>query len=403
VSTQPAPPDAAVRRARTAVAVVFAANGLAFAAFIARTPAIRDTFGLSSGQLGLLLLCLSTGAVAGLPLSGPIVHRFGAARAVQLGVLSVTTGMALLAAGLLTGVVLLAALGLVVNGLGMGVWDVAMNVEGAAVEQRLGRSLMPRLHAGFSLGTVAGAGIGAVAAAAGLPLAIQVLLIALVLPVVAVFGTARFLLQRPVAATPETPRTGSGVLAAWREPRTLLVGVMVLAFAFTEGSANDWMAIAFVDGYGTGEVVGAVAFGLFVSAMTIARLVGGAALERFGRVSVLRMSAGLALAGLLLVLLSGSTPAALVGALLWGAGAALGFPVGMSAAADDPARAAVRVSVVSSIGYCAFLAGPPLIGLLAEHVGILRALFVVLGALVLGLLCSAAARPLHPAEPTTTH
>jgi MFS family permease len=205
-----------------------------------------------------------------------------------------------------------------------------------------------------------------------------------------------------VAATPETPRTGSGVLAAWREPRTLLVGVMVLGFAFTEGSANDWMAIAFVDGYGTGEVVGAVAFGVFVSAMTIARLVGGVALQRFGRVPVLRMSAGLALAGLLLVLVGGSTPAALVGALLWGAGAALGFPVGMSAAADDPARAAVRVSVVSSIGYCAFLAGPPLIGLLAEHVGILRALFVVLGALVLGLLCSGAARPLHPAEPTTT-
>jgi MFS family permease len=402
VSPQQAAPEAAVRRARTAVAVVFATNGLAFAAVIARTPAVRDAFGLSSAQLGLLLLCLSTGAVAGLPLSGPIVHRFGAARAVQLGVLSVTTGMALLAAGLLTGVVLLAALGLVVNGLGMGVWDVAMNVEGAAVEQRLGRSLMPRLHAGFSLGTVAGAGIGAAAAAAGLPLAVQVLLIAVVLPVVAVFGTARFLLQRPVAATPETPRTGSGVWAAWREPRTLLVGVMVLGFAFTEGSANDWMAIAFVDGYGTGEVVGAVAFGVFVSAMTIARLVGGVALQRFGRVPVLRMSAGLALAGLLLVLVGGSTPAALVGALLWGAGAALGFPVGMSAAADDPARAAVRVSVVSSIGYCAFLAGPPLIGLLAEHVGILRALFVVLGALVLGLLCSGAARPLHPAEPTTT-
>ena len=402
MSSQQAAPEAAVRRARTAVAVVFATNGLAFAAFIARTPAIRDTFGLSSAQLGLLLLCLSTGAVAGLPLSGPIVHRFGAARAVQLGVLSVTTGMALLAAGLLTGVVLLAALGLVVNGLGMGVWDVAMNVEGAAVEQRLGRSLMPRLHAGFSLGTVGGAGIGAAAAAAGVALAVQVLLIALVLPVVAIVGTARFLLQRPVAATPETPRTGSGALVAWREPRTLLVGVMVLGFAFTEGSANDWMAIALVDGYGTGEVVGAIAFGLFVSAMTVARLVGGATLERFGRVPVLRMSAGLAVAGLLLVLVGGSTAVALVGALLWGAGAALGFPVGMSAAADDPARAAVRVSVVSSIGYCAFLAGPPLIGLLAEHVGILRALFVVLGALVLGLLCSGAARPLRPAEPTTT-
>jgi cyanate permease len=84
---------------------------------------------------------------------------------------------------------------------------------------------------------------------------------------------------------------------------------------------------------------------------------------------------------------------ALTGALLWGVGASLGFPVGMSAAADDPERAAVRVSVVSSIGYTAFLAGPPLIGLLAGHSGILMALFVVVGALVLALLASGATRP----------
>jgi cyanate permease len=94
-----------------------------------------------------------------------------------------------------------------------------------------------------------------------------------------------------------------------------------------------------------------------------------------------------------MVIVGGSVPVALAGALLWGIGASLGFPVGMSAAADDPTRAAVRVSVVSSIGYTAFLAGPPLIGLLAEDVGILRALFVVLGALVLGLLAAGAARP----------
>ena len=91
-----------------------------------------------------------------------------------------------------------------------------------------------------------------------------------------------------------------------------------------------------------------------------------------------------------MVLLGGSTPVALVGALFWGVGASLGFPVGMSAAADDPARAAARVSVVSSIGYTAFLAGPPLIGVLAQHDGILVALFVVVGALVLGLLASGA-------------
>ena len=101
---------------------------------------------------------------------------------------------------------------------------------------------------------------------------------------------------------------------------------------------------------------------------------------------MLRATAALGLAGLLLVLLGGSPQVAMAGAVLWGFGAALGFPVGMSAGADDPARAAVRVS--------AFLAGPPLIGLLAEHVGILRALFVVVGALTLGLAAAGAARPL---------
>jgi fucose permease len=380
-------------RARTAVVVAFAVNGLAFASFISRTPAIRDALGLSSGQLGLLLLCLSGGSIAGLALSGPVVHRLGPGRTVLAGALSVAAGLALLVVGLTTGVVLPAAVGLVFTGLGSGIWDVAMNVEGADVEHRLGRSLMPRLHAAFSLGTVTGAGLGALSAATGVPLEVQVIVIAALLPVIMTVATRRFL--PVVAARVQERSTGSGTLAAWREPRTLLVGLMVLGFAFTEGSANDWLAVAFVDGYRTDQTLGAIGYGFFVVAMTVGRLFGGAALERFGRVVILRAMAVLGAAGLALVLLGGSTPVALAGALLWGIGASLGFPVGMSAAADDPARAAARVSVVSSIGYTAFLAGPPLIGLLAEHTGILHALFVVLGALVLGLLASGAARPLR--------
>lgn len=277
----------------------------------------------------------------------------------------------------------------------MGVWDVAMNVEGADVERRLGRSLMPRLHAAFSLGTVGGALLGAGAAATGVALAAQVALVAGLVPVVSLVAVREF--RAVGTAVPGAARRGSGALTAWREPRTLVVGLLVLAFAFTEGTANDWIAVALVDGYGTSETVGALSFGLFVSAMTVGRLTGGAALDRFGRVHVLRATAAIALAGLLLVVASTSTPLALVGALLWGVGASLGFPVGMSAAADDPARAAARVSVVSSIGYTAFLAGPPLIGLLAERAGILDALLVVLAALVLGLAGSGAARPLSAA------
>jgi predicted MFS family arabinose efflux permease len=397
VTTTGALPPAQLLRARTAVVIAFITAGLAFSSFIARTPALRDALGLSTAQLGLLLLCMSGGAVAGLPLSGPLVHRLGPGRAVLAGALSMTVGLALLAAGMSTALVPVAAVGLVASGLGTGVWDVAMNVEGADVERRLGRSLMPRLHAGFSLGTVAGAGIGAACSALGVPLAVQLVGIVVLLPLVVTPAVRRFL---PVPeAAPDEAGSGSGVLAAWREPRTLVVGLMVLAFAFTEGSANDWVAIAMVDGHGTSETLGAIAFGFFVAAMTAGRMAGGTALDRFGRVVVVRATAVIALAGLLLMLLGGSVPVALAGALLWGIGASLGFPVGMSAAADDPARAAARVSVVSSIGYTAFIAGPPLIGLLGEHAGILRALFVVLGALLLGLLAAGASRPLAPQPP----
>ncbi|MDT7709808.1 MAG: hypothetical protein QOG20_5415 [Pseudonocardiales bacterium] len=396
MSTARALPAPGTARARTAVVAVFAANGLAMASFMSRTPALRDALGLSSAQLGLLLLCLSGGSIAGLPASGPIVHRLGPGRTVFAGALSVALGLGLLVVGLVTGLVAPAAVGLVLTGLGSGVWDVAMNVEGADVERRLGRSLLPRLHAAFSLGTVVGAVVGAASAATGVPLAVQVVVVAALLPVVVMVSTRRFLPR--VAAPVEERSTGSGTLAAWREPRTLVIGLMVLGFAFTEGSANDWLAVAFVDGYRTSQTLGAVGYGFFVVAMTFGRLFGGAVLGRFGRVASLRTMAAFGVAGLLLVLLGGSTPVALAGALLWGIGAALGFPVGMSAAADDPSKAAARVSVVSSIGYTAFLAGPPLIGLLAEHAGILRALFVVLGALVLGLLASGAARPLPVVE-----
>jgi fucose permease len=254
---------------------------------------------------------------------------------------------------------------------------------------------MPRLHAGFSLGTVAGALLGAGAAALGFPLPAQLVLTAVLALAAVAVATRSFLPAEPAAE--DAHRGGSGVGRAWREPRTLLVGVLTLAFAFTEGSANDWLAVALVDGHGIAESTAAVGFAVFVAAMTAFRMVGGALLDRFGRVAVLRAGGVTALLGLLLFVTAPGLPFALTGAVLWGAGAALGFPVGMSAAADDPARAAARVSVVSSIAYTAFLAGPPLIGFVAEVTGVLQALLVVLVVLAVGLLAAGATRPLRPA------
>ncbi|MFI5931139.1 MFS transporter [Actinoplanes sp. NPDC051494] len=388
-----------VRAAKIAVAVTFATNGVAFAGWLARAPAVRDDLGLSSAGLGLLLLCLSGAAVAAIPLSGPIVQRLGAARTVLIGSMSVVAGLLGLGAGAALGSVPVAGLGLLLIGLGNSMWDVAMNVEGAAVERHLGRTIMPRFHAAFSLGTVAGAGLSALAAHLGISVTAQVSVTA-VLAAVASLLTIRYFL--PVHPVPEGDHPGGRVRDAWREPRTILIGVTLLGFGFTEGAANDWLAITLVDGYHASETVGAIGFGFFVTAMTLGRLFGGVIIERWGRVAGLRATALVALAGLLLVVSGIGTPAVLAGALLWGAGASLGFPIGMSAAADDPLRAAIRVSVAGSIGYGAFLAGPPLIGLLAEHFGPLRALLVVLIAIALGLIGAGATRPLPSTTPVPT-
>jgi MFS family permease len=184
---------------------------------------------------------------------------------------------------------------------------------------------------------------------------------------------------------------------AWLEARTLIIGLVVLAAALTEGSANDWVALAVVDGFGKDNAVGALTFGLFVTAMTAMRFLGTRLLDRYGRVVVLRLCSALALAGLLLFALVSEDMMwlALVGVVLWGMGAALGFPVGMSAASDDPLRAAARVSVVSTIGYSAFLAGPPLLGMLAQHVGYRHALLAIAIPVVVGLGVIRAAAPVR--------
>lgn len=378
--------------AKVAVGVAFAANGLAYAGWLARAPAVRDDLHLSAAGFGLLLLFLSGAALAAIPLAGPLVQRLGSARTIMLGAGAMVAGLVLLGSGTALASVPLAGAGLVLAGLGTSTWDVAMNVEGADVERRLGRTIMPRFHAGFSLGTVLGAGLSAVTAAAGVPVSAQLFgtaaLVAAVMPVM----VRRFL---PYVPRPAGEKPAMSVRQAWREPRTLGIGLFMLGFGLTEGAANDWLAISVVDGYHASEAVGAVAFGTFVSAMTLARLFGGHLIERWGRVAVLRVSAVAAALGLTLVVADVAVPLALAGALLWGAGASLGFPIGMSSAADDPLRAAIRVSVAGSIGYGAFLAGPPLIGLLAEQFGVLRGLLVVFGAIAIGLAASGAARPVR--------
>ncbi|WP_435818938.1 MFS transporter [Micromonospora chersina] len=365
--------------ARNGVAAVFALNGLAVATWFSRVPAIREALGLSAGGLGLLLLAMSAGALVAMSTAGLVTLRLGPARTVAGSTVLVavgltTAGLSASLGGSLVGVVV----GLFAVGYGSGACDVAMNVEGATVEKRLGRTIMPRFHAAWSLGSVAGAGLGAGAARLGVPVGWHLPVIAAVVLAGTLLGVRTFLpAPAETAASSDPARHRRALLATWREPRTLLIGLFVLVMAFTEGSANDWLAVAFVDGYGVSEAAGAAVFGVFVVGMTLGRTAGTVAIDRWGRVPVLFGTIALAVTGATCAVLAGSGPLAVVGVALWGVGASLGFPVGMSAAADDEDRAPTRVSVVAMIGYTAFLAGPPLLGFLGDHLGILHALGVV--------------------------
>jgi predicted MFS family arabinose efflux permease len=397
-------PAATVAAASRATYAAFIGAGFAFASWASRIPQVRDQLELSSAELGLLLLAIAVGSLIALPLAGVIVHRLGSRRTVTAMAVLLGVGLLTVALGYLLGVVPV-VIGLCLVGFANGAWDVAMNVQGASVEQHLGRSIMSRYHAGFSLGTVAGAGIGAVMVLASVPVTAHLLVVAIGTAVVIPLAVRGFLPDVAQTADRGTETAEhraekadrGGVFRRWLEPRTLLIGVFVFAFAFAEGTGNDWIAVSLIDGYQASAAAGTVGFAVFLTAMTAGRWFGPNLLDRYGRVAVVRTLAVVATGGLLVFIFSPSTPLAFVGIGLWGAGTSLGFPVGMSAAADDPAAAAGRVSVVASIGYCAFLAGPPLIGFLGEQAGVLKALTVVAGLLAVAALVAAALRPLPTA------
>ncbi|WP_252275211.1 MFS transporter [Nocardioides sp. LMS-CY] len=363
---------------RNAVALSFALNGFCFATMVSRLPDIRSALDLGNASLGLLLLAISIGSVIALPLSGRLIDRYSAAAVTRFGAVLVSVGLTVAMTGVVTDLIALTAIGFFVDGIGIATWDISMNVEAAEVEHRLERTIMPRFHAGWSLGSFAGAGIGIPMAALHAPLLLHVPGFAVLAAIATWRAAAAYL---PAKEEHPDSATSTG-WSPWREPRTLAIGVMVMAFALSEGAANDWLSLALIDGYDVRHWVGVTGFTVFVCSMMAGRLYGPVVLDRYGRAPVLWSSAAAAFVGILLIVFGGSIVLVGIGIVVWGLGASLGFPVGMSAAADDPLRAARRVSAVSTIGYTAFLAGPPLLGLLADQVGTLETLLVIAALMI---------------------
>ncbi|MET0297835.1 MAG: MFS transporter [Microbacterium sp.] len=386
---------------RNAIFAIFFATGLGFATWASRIPSVKANLEINDFQVGILLFISGAASLVGLSLANVMIMRIGARRGMLITLATFALGVIVVGLGADAfpsyGIT---AVGLGFMGLGMASTDIMMNVEGAANEQAIGKTMMPLFHALFSLGTVAGAGIGVAMTAWGVGVALHLCLIGVVVVAVGVVAV-RFVPSResaddPAAETPSTSRRERFIeaLSVWREPRIYFIGIIMLGMAFAEGGANDWLPLAVVDGHQGTEAQGAIALTVFSIAMTVVRAVGGPLVDRFGRVWTLRILAIAAGSGLILFILAPNLPLALVGVALWGIGASLGFPLGMSAAADDPTKAAASVSAAATIGYVAFLCGPPVLGWISHQIGLLPTLWIIVVLIAASGLASGAAKPI---------
>jgi nitrate/nitrite transporter NarK len=279
--------------------------------------------------------------------------------------------------------------------MGIGALDVLINVEGSAVERTAGRTLMPKMHGAWSIGAAVGSGIGAACAALGVTPSAQFIAEAVIIATAAL-GTVGIPRGRRAPAEQRQQDRGAKLrqwLRGWLDWRLLLIGTVMLGVELGEGSANNWLTLAVRNDHGQTATVAAMFFTAFAASEALARIFGAPIVDRLGRVRTIRVTTVLGIIGVVLFIHAGNSWIVLVGVILWAVGVSMGFPLGMSAAAESGPDPAGRVSVVASIGYFANLAGPPVIGVLAESVGLLNALWLLAALFLAAFAAASSLRP----------
>jgi MFS family permease len=386
---------AALGRAARATAVVFLLSGAVFGTWVSRLPAVSDRLDASTAELGLALLMPGVGSLLSMPLVGRACGRWGSRRVVTAAALPGIAVLPLLAA---VGSVPALAAVLGCFGLSYGAWDVAMNVHGSAVERAAGRAWMPRYHACWSVGGIAGSGLGALAARSGLEVQTHFLLAAGAAALVLLLAVPAFVDDRRLASAGPAGRAGAPPRGRLFTPRLVAIGAVTAGATCLEGAAADWLALYLRDARAVPDAGAAAGYTAFAVAMAAGRFAGTPVIERLGRATAVRLASGLTALGLLATVLLPSVAGAYLGAVVWGLGVALVFPAAMSAGGEVPGRSADGIATVSTIGYAGFLVGPPAVGFLAGVAGLgggLLALLVLAAAM--GLLAPAL-RPVPTAD-----
>ncbi len=370
------------RAARIAVTVVFFASGAAYGSWVARVPSLQGDLDATKSELGLALFGVAVGAVIALPVAGWLTARLGSRVLTQAGLVGVAVALPLDRAGAVASP---PGAAFAVFGAAGGMLDLAMNAHGVAVEERYARPILSGFHASFSFGGLVGAVCGGLAAAAGISPLAQFTAAGVVILGIAVWSRGA-LLARHVDVVPGP---------VYRRPSRSLVALAVIAFTclLAEGAAGDWSGIYMNDVLGTGEGAATVAFVAFSLTMTLGRVVGDRLTAAWGTVALTRRAGALGSLGLGISLLFDVPLVAVLGFACLGAGLATVVPIVFRAAGQRTPSPGAGIAAVSTVGYSAFLVGPPAIGFLADAIGLRAALGVVAALAALIALLAGATRP----------
>jgi MFS family permease len=367
-------PAVPVGRARLAIGALFFINGFAFATWVSRIPEVQQALGLTPAMLGAALMGLGAGSFVAMPVAGWLIARIGSRRVVAVTAL---VGAALLAPLAFAPDAVRLGSALALFGAAMGAMDVAMNAQGVELEHRVGRPILSGFHALFSLGGMSGAALGGAIAAGGVAVAAHFAGIA------ALLGAVAILIMPSLIDTP--PPSADAVGRLRLSPALLGLSALAACFFISEGAMADWTPVYLSSVLGSGPGVAAAGYAVFSAAMTIGRLSGDWLTIRIGRTRIVRMGALLAAAGLSTALLVGTVPVALAGFVCVGAGFSVAVPLVFSAAGRlDSRSAGPGLAAVTTAGYLGFLAGPPVIGFVAEAFTLPLALALIVVLAVVG-------------------
>ena len=351
---------------------MFFVNGAALATWLSLIPAVQQKLALSASELGIALLGVAIGAVVATPSTSWLVGRAGGRRVVTLGAI---IGCAILPLLPIAPALPVLTLSLVVFGAALGTMDVAMNIHGSVVESLYQRPLMSTFHGLYSIGGFAGALTSGAFAALGIAPFDRALWPALVLGAAAIAAH-----QWLPSAQPHTASRPPGVRLRVRGVSLPMAALGLMAFCslLAEGASGDWSALYLHKSLGADAAFAATAFAAFSVAMAVGRLSGDWLTSRLGATQLLRSGGALAALGMTATLLVGRPALAVGGFGLIGLGLANVVPTLFSAAGRSRSLAPrVAIAAVASTGYAGLLAGPPLIGFVAQAFTLTRALIVV--------------------------